>query len=201
MEEGAGLRDELPDLSDASNVLLLAPTDSGQSQTLCLDVIAQSPPSTTRVLAVTYSTGPAAWVEAWNERVAEPPAGGGIVSVGRDETEFEDEVWTAATVTHPGDLTGIGIELSELLSALAADADGDEQVVVCFDSVTSLLHHSDLQRAFRFLHVVTGRVRNADARCYYHLDPEAHDPQARATLDGLFDATIEYDGEGWTVSR
>lgn len=201
MEEGAGLRDELPVTSGASNILLLAGSDGRHSQTVCLDALAQSSPSMTRALAITYSTGPAGWVEAWNERIGDPPAAGGIVAVGQPETEFEDDVWEAATVKHPGDLTGIGIELSELLSELAADAGEDERIAVCFDSVTVLLHHSDLQRAFRFLHVVTGRVRNAGARCYYHFDPDAHDQQAMATISGLFDATLEHDDDGWTVTQ
>ena len=198
MEEGAGARAEFPDISDASNVLLLAPAGE-QSRAFCFDALAQSPPSETNVLAVTYPSQPAGWVESWKEHVGEQPVRGSIVTIGQAETDFEDCPWTAAAVESPGDLTGIGIELSNSLSELADSAGADESLVACFDSVTALLQYADLQRGFRFLHVVTGRVRNADARCYYHLDPAAHDEQTMATLDGLFDTTVEHEGNSWTV--
>jgi hypothetical protein len=201
METGAGAGERLPDLPDTSNVLLLAPVAGQQAQTLCFDALTRSPPAETRVLAVTYTSQPAQWVEAWNEHVGESPAGGGIVTIGQPETEFENDTWTASTVESPGDLTGIGIDLSDRLSTLADEAAPDEELLMCFDSVTTLLGYADLQRSFRFLHVVTGRVRNADARCFYHLDPNAHDQQEMATLTGLFDATVEYDDDGWTVTR
>ena len=53
-----------------------------------------------------------------------------------------------------------------------------------------------LQRAFRFLHVVTGRVKTAGGVGHYHLDPEAHDRQTLATLKGLFDAVVNVDEDG-----
>jgi hypothetical protein len=201
MDAGADAGDELPDLSDTSNVLLLAPADRRGTQAQCLDALTQSPPEETHVLAVTYTGQPAEWAKAWDTQAGQSPAGGAILSVGQPETEFEDDIWGTSTIENPGDLTGIGIELSDSLSELADGADADEQLVACFDSVTALLQHADLQRSFRFLHVVTGRVRNADARCYYHLDPNAHDEQEMATLTGLFDATVERGDDGWTLAR
>ncbi|ERH10745.1 MAG: hypothetical protein J07HX64_02524 [halophilic archaeon J07HX64] len=201
MKTGAGAGDEIPDTPDAANVLLLAPVDREQSDTLCLDALSRSPPAETRVLAVTYGYSPAEFIEAWADHVGEAPAAGGVVAVGESESEFADGTWRARFVKNPGDLTGIGIQLSELLSDLAAGAGPNEEVVVCFDAVSSLLQYADLQRSFRFLHVVTGRVRNADSTCYYHLDPDAHDEQTMATLDSLFDSTVESNSDGWTVSR
>jgi len=201
MEAGTGAEDDLPALPDASNTLLLAPVAGSQIRALCLDALTGSPPGESHVLAVTYTDQPAEWVEAWDECVGTQPAGGAVLTIGRPDTEFESDTWRAGTVESPSDLTGIGIELSNLLSGLAEDAGPDEQVSVCFDSVTTLLQYADLQQAFRFLHVVTGRVRTADARCYYHLNPEAHDQQTMATLSGLFDTTVEREDDTWSVSR
>jgi len=201
METGAGAEDELPALPDASNVLLLAPVVGRRAQTLCLDALTGTPPEESHVLAVTYTDQPAEWVKAWDKHVGKEPAGGAVLTVGQPETQFESDTWLSGTVENPGDLTGIGIELSDLLSELADSAGQDEPLSVCFDSVTTLLQYADLQQAFRFLHVVTGRVRTADARCYYHLNPEAHDQQAMATLGGLFDTTVEHDDNGWSVTR
>jgi hypothetical protein len=201
MEAGAGAEDELPDLSDASNVLLLAPVAGTQAQTLCLDALTRLPPAESHVLGISYTNQPAEWVEAWNKQVGQQPAGGAVLTVGQPETEYEDDLWLSSTVESPGDLTGIGIELSDLLSELSDGAAPDENLSVAFDSVTTLLQYADLQQTFRFLHVVTGRVRKADARCYYHLNPTAHGQQTMATLGGLFDTTVEREDGGWSVTR
>jgi hypothetical protein len=79
---------------------------------------------------------------------------------------------------------------------MATAAGEEEQIAVCFNSVTSLLQYADLQRAFRFLHVVTGRVKTVGGVGHYHLDPDAHDSQTLATLKGLFDAVVEVEEDG-----
>ena len=200
MSERAGTAEEdrpdLSELSGVSNVLLLAPSLGGQGNDICLDLLTQTAPSETNMLAISYTDTPQEWVENWLDHAGVSPVRGGIVSVGQAETEIDDPSWAVKTVENPSDLTGIGIELSELLSGMATAADEDEYIAVCFDGITSLLQYADLQRAFRFLHVVTGRVKTVGGIGHYHLDPEAHDPQTLATLKGLFDAVIEVDDDG-----
>lgn len=200
MSERAGTAEEnrldLAELSEVSNVLLLAPSLGGQSNDICLDLLTQTAPSETNVLTVSYTDTPREWVENWLEHASVSPVRGGIVSIGQAETDVDDPSWAVKTVENPSDLTGIGIELSELLSGMATAADDDEHIAVCFDGITSLLQYADLQRAFRFLHVVTGRVKTVGGIGHFHLDPEAHDPQTLATLKGLFDAVIEVEEDG-----
>ncbi len=198
---GEGDLPDLGDLSGVSNVLLLAPSFGTRSDA-CLDLLTQSPPERTNVIAVTFTKSPAEWVEEWESHAGASPARGGIVSVGQADAAVDDPAWAVTTVENPGDLTGIGIELSELLSGVASTADDGDQLVVCFDSVTSLLQYADLQRTFRFLHVVTGRVKTVGGVGHYHLDPEAHDSQTLATLKGLFDAVAEVGEDGaWELQR
>ena len=97
---------------------------------------------------------------------------------------------SAATVSEPGDLTGIGIKVNQCLSAWADDDVGTD---VCFDSVTTLLQYVDTRRAFRFLHVLSRRVRSVGALAHYHVDPGAHDEQTLATIEGVFSDVYEYD--------
>jgi len=205
MSERAGTAEEnrpdLSELSDVSNVLLLAPSLGGQGNDVCLDLLTQTAPSETNVLAISYTETPQEWVENWLDHAGVPPVRGGIVSIGQAEIEVENPSWAVKTVENPSDLTGIGIELSELLSGMATAAADDEQIAVCFDGITSLLQYADLQRAFRFLHVVTGRVKTVGGIGHFHLDPEAHDPQTLATLKGLFDAVIEVDDDGSITIR
>ncbi|WP_336328063.1 DUF7504 family protein [Halovenus sp. HT40] len=200
MSERAGTAEEdrpdLSELSGVSNVLLLAPSLGGQGNDVCLDLLTQTAPSETNMLAISYTDTPQEWVENWLDHAGVSPVRGGIVSIGQAETEIDDPSWAVKTVENPSDLTGIGIELSELLSGMATAADDDEYIAVCFDGITSLLQYADLQRAFRFLHVVTGRVKTVGGIGHFHLDPEAHDPQTLATLKGLFDAVIEVEDDG-----
>ena len=203
MSERAGstTEDKLSELADVSNILLLAPSLGGQGADVCLDVISRTKPSETNILTVTYTDTPQEWVDNWIDHAGVSPLRGGIVGIGQADNAVDDPSWAVKTVENPSDLTGVGIELSELLSGMATAADDDEQIAVCFDGITSLLQYADLQRAFRFLHVVTGRVRKADARCYYHLNPTAHGQQTMATLGGLFDTTVEREDGNWSVTR
>jgi hypothetical protein len=206
MSERAGSAEEpkpeFSELSDVSNVLLLAPSLGGQGGDVCLDLLSRTPPSETNVLAITYTDTPEEWVDNWTAHAGISPIRGGIVSIGQGGTDVSDPSWAVKTVENPSDLTGIGIELSELLSGMATAAGEDEHIAVCFDGVTSLLQYADLQRAFRFLHVVTGRVKTVGGTGHFHLDPEAHDTQTLATLKGLFDAVVEVNEDGsWTVEK
>jgi hypothetical protein len=53
-----------------------------------------------------------------------------------------------------------------------------------------LLHYVELERVYRFLHVLSGRLRSVEARAYL-LAPDAHDAQTVAVLQTLMDDTID----------
>ncbi len=206
MSERAGSTEDtspdLSELSDVSNVLLLAPSLGKQGTKMSFDLLSMTPPSETNVLAITYTDTAQEWVEDWFDYVGISPVRGGIVAVGQANASIDDPSWAVKTVENPSDLTGVGIELSELLSGMATAAGDDEHIAVCFDGITSLLQYADLQRAFRFLHVVTGRIKTVDGVAHFHLDPEAHDPQTIATLKGLFDAVIKMEEDGsYTIQQ
>jgi len=87
------------------------------------------------------------------------------------------------------DLTGLGIEINELLSR----HDHDAPVELWFDSVTSLIPDIDFERVFRFLHILTARVKRTRATAFYLVDPTVHDPQTVTSLTYLFDTILEVD--------
>jgi KaiC/GvpD/RAD55 family RecA-like ATPase len=95
-------------------------------------------------------------------------------------------------VSSPVDLTGIGIELSELLREFYHEQDVTENRIL-LHSLSTLLMYSDLQTVFRFLHVFTGRVHSADALGVFVIDDSAHDTQTLSTLKQLFDGVIEVE--------
>jgi KaiC/GvpD/RAD55 family RecA-like ATPase len=117
---------------------------------------------------------------------------------GMSDTEGTETVRYASS---PVDLTGIGIELSELLQGFYRDR-GIEDNRVLLHSLSTLLMYSDLETVFRFLHVFTGRVQSVDGLGLYVVDDTAHDEQTMSTLKQLFDSAIEVrDAEGGPERR
>lgn len=202
--EASGGQDapHLAELTDVSNVLLLAPSIGAAKTDACHTLLTQTKPENTNVLTVSFTKTAQEWVDEWDAHAGAPPSRGGMVSIGQAEASVEDPAWAVEAIEAASDLTGIGIKLSELLTSMADAAEDDEAIAVCFDSVTSLLQYADLQRTFRFLHVVTGRIKTVGGVGHFHVDPEAHSNRDLATLKGLFDAVVEVDDDGnYTVTR
>ena len=196
-DERASLHDEV---EPGACVLFLAPSLHTGTEDGCLDLLSLDAPAEQNVLWVTYTRSPDDCVQDWMAHADAEPGNVQFVNVGETTRSASARTgdgassavsWQAVeTLANPGDLTGLGIKLSEVLKQWE---DNDNRTVACFDSLTALLQYADLQRAFRFLHVVTGRVKTAEGVGHYHLDPEAHDRQTLATLKGLFDAVVEVD--------
>lgn len=171
----------------------------------------------TSLTAVTYRRTADEWLDAWHRTVGEFPGQCTVVGVGDGERgsaaaapgATDNAAGTgpaepgpaaapyAVRTVHPDDLTGLGIAVNESLTNVAS---GDRDAVVTFESVTALLQYVDTQRTFRFLHVLTSRIRAVDALGVFFIDPAAHDEQTVRTIDALFDAVVERDDDGeWTV--
>lgn len=192
-------------LSGAANILVLEPSFERSTSGVCTDLLAGEDPPSATVLGITYRQSPAEWISVWETYTGTTPAHGMVIGVGDRSAPTADspsngaDRWTVETVENASDLTGLGIELSGFLET-ATEAESVARPRLCFDSLTALLQYADLKRAFRFLHVVTGRVKTANGIGHYHLDPDAHDEQTLATIKGLFDAVVEIDDSGeWTI--
>ena len=192
---------------DAHNVLLFAPPMEPCADDGCVDLLTVDPPAEEDVLFVTFVESPDERLDVWRSRAGhELPARVGFVDVD-DETrsaaaagpvEAPGGGVTVRSVASPADLTDVGIKVSTFLG----DWEGDgNRTLLCFQSVTTMLQYVDLHRAFRFLHVLTGRVRATDGLAHYHLDPTAHDERTINTLKTLFDGVAEWDGESWRIQN
>ncbi|MFB6186693.1 MAG: recombinase RecA, partial [Halobacteriaceae archaeon] len=124
-------------------------------------------------------------------RVDNEPQLGIIDGVTRQQgMEDPEETNLRRYTSSPVDLTGIGIELSELLEYFHQNQDITANRVL-LDSLSTLLMYSNLQTVFRFLHVFTGRIQSANALGLYTIDDSAHDDQTMSTIQQLFDGAIE----------
>lgn len=195
----------LEQLEDASNILVKAPAFSSGKTHACRDLLSIQPAAALNALVFTYYKSAERWLSAFQKHEREMPHNMVVVSVGdsmRATTTRSDSSGIRPltpnqpvidTVSSPADLTGIGIKITEYLRAFENTqyGDGPGPTAICFDSLTALLQYTTEERAFRFLHTLTMWVRQSNATAHYHIDPTAHDTQTIATLEPLFDATLD----------
>lgn len=95
------------------------------------------------------------------------------------------------TVEHD-DLGEFGRHVSRAIAEFEAESGGlcPAELRVCFDSLTPLLSEYESEPIFRFLHLLTRRVRSVDGMAHYHLNTDRH-TRTVALLEPLFDAIIE----------
>ena len=184
----------------ASNVLMLTEPLNDKARRSYYRKILPGEPSALDLLAVDYRRTPDQYLDEWRRYAGERPRRCGIICV--DESTRSNDGWSGmdrgavACVESPTDLTGLSIKASTYL-----EDHGDADTLVSFDSLTMLLQYVELQRAFRFLHVLAKRVQTVDAVAHYHMDPKAHDDREMATLSSLFDAIARFEGDGWRIRR
>ena len=190
-------------LAAANSTLLLNSSFAGEEN--CTELLHPEAAADTNVLWVSFTKSPDQQLRRWREHADGQPAEMGIVSVEDSTRSVAADTGAAGgpslpetnapieTVTSPNDLTGLGIRITEFLTEWA---ENDNQTVVCFDSLTALLQYVELETAYEFLHILTGRLATGDAFAHFHMDPEAHDDQTIEILTGLMDAVVEVDEAG-----
>lgn len=181
---------------EAGTTLLQSPSLDADAGSEVHEILSQSPPAETNLLVISYRQGPDAWLADWQTHVGQLPADLAFIHVGEIARSTATPTTGATTppfgfvdaVGDPADLTGLGIRVSERLKRWETN---DNHTVVCLNSLTALLQFVELNRAYRFLHVLSGRVTSVDGHAYYRFDPDAHDPQTIAILQSLVDTAIE----------
>jgi hypothetical protein len=194
------------DVERGACVLLLTPSIHEATEDACYDLLTPTGATDENVLWVTYTRSADACIRDWLSHTDERPRNARIVSVGETtrsaSAAMSDGGGPTPTndivepVSNPGDLTGLGIKLSEILKEWG---DSPDDTVACFDSLTALLQYADLQTVYKFLHVLTGRFDTADVTAHFHLDPDACDQQTVSTLTSLFDTVVEREDDEWVV--
>lgn len=178
------------------NALLLAPALDDDAEDGVFGTLTESP-SETNLLVVSYLDGPDEWLPDLRAYAETLPADVGFVRVGETTRSAATATANVApdsrfpavnAVSDPADLTGLGILVSEYFERWA---ETDRRTVLYVDSVTALLQFVELDQAYRFLHVLGGRVRSVDGTAYYRLDPDAHESRTLAVLRNLMDSVVD----------
>lgn len=94
----------------------------------------------------------------------------------------------------PGDLTGIGVKISEFSEEFFMKKN-IKNLQLHINSLSTILMYSNIQMVFRFLHVFTGRIKATGAIGIYDIDSGMHDEQTVVTLKQLCDGIIEVKHE------
>jgi hypothetical protein len=94
-----------------------------------------------------------------------------------------------ASLSGPGDLTGMGINLSSAFENFHAD--GITRVRTGVVSVSTLLMYVDLRTVFRFLHTISGRITAVDGFGVFYIDPDSHDSRSTTMLTQISDGRID----------
>ncbi len=192
----------LEGLADASDVLFEASRgDGGSEADTCQPFFSMDSSSDQNVLLISLRQSAEDRRQAFLAGADGEPANMAIISSSDKDRQRQSgrhgggasSGMTVKVVDDPGDLTRLGITISNVLSSWQ---DNHHQTLVCFDSVSTLLQYAELQRVFRFIHVLQGRLGNIGARTHYHLNPDAHDSQTEATMRSLFDGVITVSASG-----
>lgn len=90
------------------------------------------------------------------------------------------------------DLGDLGLAISTAITDAEAESGGlsPAELRLCFDSLTPLVSEYDPDAMFRFLHLLTHRIRSVDGMAHYHLTSD-RDDRTVALLEPLFDAVVE----------
>ena len=91
------------------------------------------------------------------------------------------------------DLTGISAKISKFFEEFWRS--GVRDIVLVFDSLSTILMYMNLQTVFRFLHILTGRVKMTGAVAFYIVEEGMHDEKTIVTLKQLFSGMIEFKEE------
>jgi KaiC/GvpD/RAD55 family RecA-like ATPase len=96
----------------------------------------------------------------------------------------------------PVDMTGIGIKFSEYVDRFSDDDPDGGGSRVLLDSLSTLLMYTSEETVFRFLHVFSSRIEDANGLGVYVIESTAHHETTMNTLRPLFDGVIQVDESG-----
>lgn len=178
-------------LAPGTNVLVAGPVMTGK-QRLVLRLLAGGDPAERGTVLTTTRKSADAIARTYREVAGDVPDEllavvdcTGIASV---SPTSKRQTATRRYVETPGDLTGIGIGLTEFMQRFYHRGDAAR---VGIHSLSTMLMYTEFRRLFRFLHVVTGRIDSSGFVGVFAVDDSALDARESKMLLQLFDSVVE----------
>ncbi len=188
-------------VGDMNNLLLLGPILEPADHGLCANLLVPGEDVPDHLLLVTFDQSPDERVNVLRDHLESLSDDVAILNVGDatrspppgtvNRTNESGEI-NVTSVPDPTDIQRIGLRINKYLSEWA----DEDEVMLCFHSLTSLLRAVESETVFRFLNILLGRVRSGDVRAHYHMDPDEHDDQTLETYRSLFDEVLRFEDDG-----
>ncbi|QSG02334.1 DUF7504 family protein [Natranaeroarchaeum sulfidigenes] len=192
------MSDETIDVIEGGSVLLLGVSGSVTEE--CCDTLLDVGPAASRAeIRVSFPVDITDRPRLDTGTTGRQPNKHGQITVGdvlrsaeSSSPDFDAPV-ASDIVEDPGNLTGIGTSVSKFCETWSTS---DHRIVLCFDSITRLLEHSDPEVVFQFLHTLLERLDGVDTVSHFHIDPDSHDEQLISTVSSLFDQVVDPNDPG-----
>lgn len=186
---------EFGGLRAASNVLILAPPLTYAEH---LAYRMACPRAGEWTIALSTDERAAEVVGAFRKQGAQRNQVGIIDAVTKSSVPTLRDTAKAKFVTSPLDLTSMGIKLSRMVEdmwreGVTADPPGPipPPIRLCVNSVSTILMYARLEVTFKFLHVITNRMKKFEGIGIYILNSESFDERTIATIKQLMNIVIE----------
>lgn len=109
--------------------------------------------------------------------------------VTRQRGQSADADANTCFVPSPADLTGIGMQVTQLIELIRTDGIGQYRLGI--DSVSTLLAYTSTKKLFRFFHVLSARLASSDGLGVYVAHTESGADDDLTQLLSLFDGIAE----------
>lgn len=177
-------------IDPGSSVLVAGPVMTGK-RTLHLRLLAKAGSDPAPTVLVTTRKSADAAVSSFRDVVG-PIDDDDLAVVDTTGTEaFRSRQRVGANrryVSSPGDLTGIGIGITEFMRRFYHRGTPGQ---VGLHSLSTMLMYTEFRRLFQFLHVVVGRIESSDFCGVFVIDDSALDDREWQILLQLFDSVVE----------
>lgn len=132
--------------------------------------------------------------ERYHSRLGEadvhPPLG--IVDCMPNPTPYSVRDAVVAQVGGPGDLTGVGVEVTKMIELV--NNRGYDRVRLVLDSICPMTMYTEIEVLFRFLQTMVGCIQATDSVGIFTIDPESHDEKTLSMITYLFDYVLDVEG-------
>lgn len=182
-----------------NNVLITYRSDTERVRDYLTDLVVDDSIRRKHVLHVSTEESSAELISRWYQRSNRFPEHLAIVS-SHDElpptaehsrTDTMQRYPHLAPVHDPSDLTEIGTTVSSLLKERWKTS--ANRTIVDFNCLGAFLAHCDREQLFRFLHILSSRIEQANATCYYGIDVRRCDPASVRLFGELVDEVVCID--------
>ena len=174
-----------------TNLLISGPPLTGKRR-LAMDILAHGAANGEGSVIVTTRDSSDRVLADFRSRLLDPDGAdlGVVDCVTQHQGRSASDTEVVKYASSPVDMTGIGIKFSEFVEEFYSQRDVRKNRVL-MDSLSTLLMYSDLQTVFRFMHVFTSRIEDADALGVHVIESTAHDAESMNTMKQLFDGVVE----------